>query len=187
MTNATKKPARKQKTSKAPDASGSLEARKTVGLLLEVLAGTLSPSDAASLLGISTPRYYMVESRALQGMLEACEPRKRGYVRSAEKELELLQKKYEQLQRERDRYQALVRAAQRTVGIGPQRRKMEAKKQEKKKGKRRRKPTVRALKLAERVKRGGGDHEPGKTAEGREHGGEPGRVAASEEKAGGGA
>jgi len=38
-------------------------------------AGARTPTEAAQALGLSLPRYYLLEERALQGMLVACEPR----------------------------------------------------------------------------------------------------------------
>ena len=48
-------------------------ARKTAAVVLEVMAGTIKPSDAADVLGITTVSYYNLEARALQGMVRACE------------------------------------------------------------------------------------------------------------------
>jgi hypothetical protein len=119
-----------------------------VSAILEVMAGTLGPSEAAAALGISAPKYYMVETRALEGMLAACEPRRPGYAHTPERELASLKKKYGKMERECARYQALARAAQRTVGLST----AKAKQGESKKGKRKRKPTVRALTLAKRLR-----------------------------------
>ena len=123
--------------------AGSANARRLAAAILEVLGGARLPSDAATALGISIPRYYQLESRALNGLLQACEPRPKGRVRSMETELVAAQRQIAVLQRECSRQQALVRLAQRTVGLtaaqppkpGP-------------KGRKRRKPTVRALKAA---------------------------------------
>lgn len=120
------------------------DARRLAAAILEVLAGIRSPSDAAQALGISLPRYYTVELRALQGLLTACEPRKTGRVRSPKSELTLLQRECEQLRRECGRQQALVRAAQRTIGLAPP---TPLSKPEGRSTKRRkRRPTARALK-----------------------------------------
>jgi hypothetical protein len=124
----------------------SREARKVAAAILEVMGGARLPSDAAKALSISLPRYYLLESRALNGLLFACEPRRIGRVRSTESELTAARKEVQQLQQECARYSALVRAAQRTIGLSqPQLPKPGEK------GKRglKRKPTVRALKAAE--------------------------------------
>ena len=125
----------------------SREARKLAAAILEVMGGARMPSDAAKALSISLPRYYLLESRALNGLLMACEPRRIGRVRSAESELAAAHKEVQQLKQECARYSALVRAAQRTIGLSqPQ----PIKPAEKGKGKRglKKRPTVRALKAA---------------------------------------
>jgi hypothetical protein len=127
----------------------SSEARRVAQVVLEVLGGVLTPPEAAAALGISPPRYYMVEMRALEGMLTACEPRPRGYSQNAEKELASLNARCAKLERENARYQALVRAAQRTVGLSAAH-KTDAVRGGKKV--RARKPVVRALALAARLK-----------------------------------
>ena len=124
----------------------SREARKVAAAILEVMGGARLPSDAAKALSISLPRYYLLESRALNGLLFACEPRRIGRVRSTESELTAARKEVQQLQQECARYSALVRAAQRTIGLSqPQ----VPKPGEKGKRGLKRKPTVRALKAAE--------------------------------------
>src|SRR5438477_8881944 len=56
----------------------SREARRLAAAILEVLAGARTPTEAATSLGLSVPRYYQVESRALEGLLAACAPRPKG-------------------------------------------------------------------------------------------------------------
>lgn len=153
---AVKKRGRPRKTGEKKPAS-SLEARKMAGVVLEVLSGTMTPSEAAEVMGMSVPKYYMVESRALDGLVLACEPRKRGYVRSAERELESLKRKYAGLERECARYQALARASRRAVGLRLPKKSKEGKD---KKGRRKRKPTVRALTLAKKLRQGQGVYNP---------------------------
>lgn len=122
------------------------EAKLLAALILEVLAGIRTPSDAAAALGVSVPRYYALEVRALEGLLAGCKRRPRGPQRSAEREIEKLQKDMERLERESSRLLALLRAAQRAVGIPREpRRKADPKDG---KQRRRRRPTVRALKAA---------------------------------------
>ena len=127
---------------------GSREARKVAAAVMEVLAGSRTPLDAAKALGVSAPRYYVLEARALEGMVAACEPRSKGRTRTPEMELAALRKEHERLQRECARAQALARASQRAVGLSMP--KPEKKSGEK--GKRRRKPVVRALKVVDRLK-----------------------------------
>src|ERR1700722_15532720 len=95
------------------------DARRVAAAVLEVLAGARTPSEAALALGVSVPRYYQVETRALRGLLEACEPRPRGRGPSTAKELTDLRQENQRLQRDMMRQQALVRAAQRSVGLPP--------------------------------------------------------------------
>lgn len=93
------------------------EAQRLATAILEVLAGVRTPGDAAEAVGISTQRYYLLEAQALRGLIQACEPRPRGHVRTEADELQKLSREHERLKREHARYAALVRAAQRTVGL----------------------------------------------------------------------
>jgi hypothetical protein len=63
----------------------SREARRLAAAILEVLAGVRTPAQAATAVGLSLPRYYQVEGRALQGLLAACEARPRGRVAGKDK------------------------------------------------------------------------------------------------------
>ena len=124
-----------------------VEAKRLAAAILEVLAGARTPTEAATALNLSVPRYYQVESRALQGLLQACEPKPRGRVRSIKTEVETLSKENQRLQRELTRHQALARAAQRAVGLSPPAPVVN------KSGKKPRKRRVaRALSVAERLK-----------------------------------
>ena len=70
---------RRQLTAARPGApSIGLEARRAAALVLEVLAGVRTPAGAATALGIRLPRYYLLEQRAIQGLISACEPRRSG-------------------------------------------------------------------------------------------------------------
>src|SRR5262245_6994852 len=64
--------------------SGDGEARRLAAVILEVLAGGRTPTEAAQSLGISPPRYYALEQRALTGLVSACRRRQRGRVRWSE-------------------------------------------------------------------------------------------------------
>jgi hypothetical protein len=124
-----------------------MEAKRLAAAILEVLAGARTPTEAATALNVSVPRYYQVEAQALRGLLEACEPKPRGRVRSIKTEVETLSKENQRLQRELTRHQALARAAQRTVGLSPPAPVVN------KAGKKPRKRRVaRALSVAERLK-----------------------------------
>jgi len=116
--------------------------------ILEVLAGVRTPTDAATALGVSLPRYYALEVRALEGLLRACERRPRGRRLTAERELGKLRREVERLKREAARAQALLRTAQRAVGLRPPeagRPKVDSSG----KKRRRRRPTTRALRAVE--------------------------------------
>jgi hypothetical protein len=95
----------------------SRDARRVAAAVLEVLAGARTPTEAATALAVSVPRYYQLESQALQGLLAACAPKPKGRGRNPDKELATLRRDNQRLQREVGRQQALVRAAQKTVGL----------------------------------------------------------------------
>src|SRR5260370_37614406 len=62
----------------AGSAECSRQAKQRAAAILEVLAGARSPTDAAVALGVSLPRYYLLEEKALAGLLAACEPQPCG-------------------------------------------------------------------------------------------------------------
>jgi hypothetical protein len=126
---------------------GSAPANKLAAIVLDVLAGTRLPADAAQQAGISLPGYYHLEQRVLDAIVRACEPRPRGKARSPQRHIEELQRQVMRLQQECARQQALVRAAHRTIGVTPPAAKPVAEKLDGKRHRKRR-PTVRALKAA---------------------------------------
>ena len=99
------------------------------------------------------PRYYQVESRALEGLLSACEAKPKGRTVSADQTVAKLQQANQRLQRELTRNQSLARAAQRTLGwlppVTPA--KSTASAAGKTSNKTRRRRTARALSIAERL------------------------------------
>jgi hypothetical protein len=124
----------------------SREAQRLAAAVLEVLAGARTPGQAAEALGVSLPRYFQLETRAMHGLVAGCETRPRGPGRNVDKELAALKRQQERLEREVRRQQTLVRLAQRTVGLA-------APAADKPTGtgpgkKRRRRPVVRALRAA---------------------------------------
>jgi len=123
----------------------SREAKLLAAAILEVLAGSVGPSEAARGLGISLARYYQLEARALGGLVSSCESRRRG-GRRPKNELTALQRECEQLRRECSRQQALMRATRRTVGLSGPAATATAPAEGAKK--RRRQPSARALKMA---------------------------------------
>jgi hypothetical protein len=128
----------------------SRDAQRVAAAILEVLAGGRTPTDAAVALGIAVPRYYLWEQRALEGLVAACEPRPVGQAVSERHQIAVLQKEVARLKQDCARQQALVRAAQRTIGLAPPAPKSATKTQSKATGKkaRQRRPIVRALKAA---------------------------------------
>ncbi len=109
----------RQGTPKLRTEGVSAEARRHAAAILEVLAGVTTPTQAAAQLAISLTRYYIIESRALQGLLAACEPRPRGKVRTPASELAALRRECEQLRRQAARQQALLRVTERAIGLHP--------------------------------------------------------------------
>jgi hypothetical protein len=93
-------------------------------------------------------RYYLLELRAIRGLVKACEPQKLGPKVSPEREVQRLRKEVTGLERECARYAALARVAQRAVNLLPP-----PANQKPALGKkaRRHKPPVRAAKLLARV------------------------------------
>jgi hypothetical protein len=134
--------------------SGTSPARRQAAAILEVLAGVLRPSEAARALGTSVPRYYQLERRALIGLVSACEPVPRGPRLSPTRQLAALERENQRLKRECDRQQALVRMAERSLGLAvPPRGKPPAKGQAElpngsAKRRRQRRASVRALQVA---------------------------------------
>jgi hypothetical protein len=130
----------------------SRDAKQRAAAILEVLAGGRTPTQAAQALGVSLGRYYLLEDKALAALVTACEPQPRGRNPNGAHRVARLQRECEHWQRECARQQALVRAAQRSIGLAapppPA-----AKDKDKGKGKkRRRRPVVRALAAANRLR-----------------------------------
>jgi hypothetical protein len=124
------------------------DAQRQAAVILEVLAGARTPTQAAAALSVSVPRYYQLETRALRGLVEACEAKPRGRAPSADKELASLRREQERLQRELTRQQSLVRVTQRHIGLAPP---APPAKPAPGKKKRRRRPVARALTAAKQL------------------------------------
>jgi hypothetical protein len=129
------------------------EAQRLAAAILEVLGGVRTPTQAAEALGVSLPRYFQVETRALQALVAGCAPRPRGPGRSPDKELAALRRQHERLQRELNRQQTLVRLAQRTIGLTPPKTPTDKPGDKDQRKRRRRRPVVRALRAAEVLQR----------------------------------
>lgn len=142
-----------------PFGDASPGARRLAASVLEVLAGSQTPSEAARSLGLSLARYYQLEQRALAGLVAACEPRRRG--RSGEG-LANLRRECDRLKRECARQQALARATRRAVGLAET---PPAPPEGRAKGRKRR-PTARALRAAALLRGAGGDAAPAASSAG---------------------
>lgn len=121
------------------------DSRRQATAILEVMAGVLTPTDAAKALSLSLPAYYKLESRAMLGLVNGCKPAARGPTPSPDAELSQLRKQNHRLQQEVHRYQALARTAQRAAGLAS----LPAAPKTDGKGRRKRRPSVRALKVIE--------------------------------------
>ena len=131
---------------------GSAQANRLAVAILEVLTGLRTPTDAAEALGISLPRYYQLEVRALEGLVAACESRKKGRQMSPEARIKKLKEELAQAQAECTRQQALVRAAQRTIGLRAPAAPKAKSKSASSSRRRQRRPTVRALKAVKALR-----------------------------------
>jgi hypothetical protein len=126
-------------------------ARTSAAVVLEVLAGIRGPSDAAKALGVSAMRYYQLEKRAVEGLVAGCEPRPMGRQPGVRDDGRL-QKECDRLKQDVSRHQALLRSAQRALGVAP----APAATGKPEPGKRmKRKPTVRALSIVNRLRSSG--------------------------------
>jgi hypothetical protein len=133
-------------------AKASPEARRLATVILEVLAGLRSPAEAAKACGLSLPSYYSCELRALHGLLAACEPRPRGRQVCAASQVAQLQRECQRLRRQCDRQQAVIRLAQRSIGLAPTTATPAPVARGKQTGKKRqRRPRARALRLIEQL------------------------------------
>lgn len=131
----------------------SAVASQRAAAILEVLAGERTPQQAAAALSMSLPYFYLVERKALQGLILACEPQPKGPpAPGPERQIEALEAELARCRRECQRQEALVRATQRAVGLpAPQ---PPAPKNGDKNGvrRRRRRPVARALRAARIVR-----------------------------------
>ncbi len=89
------------------------ESRRQAAVVLEVLAGLRTPEEAAEALGISSPTFYNLETRALRGLVHGCTPEPPGRKMALEKQLREAQKEKRSLEQQLQRYRALLRTTQR--------------------------------------------------------------------------
>jgi hypothetical protein len=125
----------------------SPDGKRRAALVLEVLAGLRTPQQAAEVLGLSLAGFYQLEDRAMQQLQLGCEVRPRGRQANGETKAAGLVKEVGRLKQEVARYQTLVRLTQRTVGVPPSAPSAKASG-----SKRKRKPVVRAMRRAERLR-----------------------------------
>jgi hypothetical protein len=157
---ASRGPANRASRKKHRLQGGTGEANRAAVAILEVLAGLRTPAEAAQALRVSLPRYYVLETRALEGLVAACEPKPLGKQPSPATRLASLEKELQQARRECARQQALVRVAQRSVGLPsltarPDKQvaeKPSAKPDQTGRKRRPRRPTVRALRAAKSLR-----------------------------------
>src|SRR5206468_12015300 len=96
--------------------TGDEGAKRSAALILEVLAGLRTPSEASTALGVTTMRYYVLERRALEGMVQALQPRPKGKRRRPEDALQEAGREKVCTEREMVRVCVMGRAAHRTMG-----------------------------------------------------------------------
>ncbi len=126
----------------------SKESKCLAVVILEVLAGVRTPVQAAEVLRVSLPHYYQLEARALRGLVGACEPKPKGRRPRPGSAEAALRRENERLLREVTRQQSLVRLTQRQIGLAPPPAAKPAPAR-----KRKRRASVRALQMAERLQR----------------------------------
>lgn len=125
-------------------------AKLTAAVVLDVLAGNRSPGDAASALGLSVARYYVIEEQAINGLIAGCSPRQRGRQPDPGKELARITAENGRLTQALLRQQALVRTSQRSLGVAlPTKATPATTSPGRSKGKRQ--PKVRALRAVKRL------------------------------------
>ena len=102
-----------------PEAAASPQARRIATVLLEVLAGLRSTGDAARTLAVTPVRFYAIETRAIGGLIAACEPRPSGIqpeVRDAH-ELTRLREQLRRQGQELNQVRSVLRTTQRQLGV----------------------------------------------------------------------
>ncbi len=78
----------------------SRDAQRMAAAILEVLAGVRTPTEAATALSLSVPRYYLWEQRALEGLVRACEPRPVGKAAHERHRMAVLEKEVARLRQD---------------------------------------------------------------------------------------
>jgi len=141
---------------KALGHGASSAANRRAAAILEVLAGERTPRQVAAALGISLPYFYLLERKALNGLVRSCEPQPKGPPGpTAADKLTKAERRLARSERECQRLAALVRVTQRAVGLpaaGPPPKEAQATTRNGK-SRRRRRPVVRALRAAEALRK----------------------------------
>jgi len=117
MKKATKKRVQKPKPTGPKTLKGSQEAKKHAAIVLEVLSGVRGPQEGCEVMGVSLSRYYQLETRGLQGLITALEPKPRGRQSRPEDEIAKLTDENRRLKRDLTRNQSLLRSVERSIGI----------------------------------------------------------------------
>lgn len=154
-TGTRKYPAKKLPLASSLGQGFTSQASLRAAAILEVLAGERTPQQAAAALSMSLPNFYIVERKALNGLVRACEPQPKGPpAPGPERKLEALESELARCKRECQRQEALVRATQRAVGLPaqPASATQKAKPGDKNGTRRRRRPVVRALRHARTIR-----------------------------------
>lgn len=154
--------------------TSSGEANRRAAAILEVLAGARTPSEAAEALDVSLPHFYLLERKALEGLVRACEVQPKGPPPpGAAEKLAIMEQQLAAAQRECQRLAALVRVTQRAVGLpappvqkpGSGKAAGDGEKTKGKRTRRRRRPSVRALRAAQTARQNAQRKEQAKAPE----------------------
>ena len=97
--------------------AGSEKARRYAAAILGVLSGERTTAEGSAMMEVTLPRYYALETRALEGLVKALEPKPKGRQRTPERELEAMRRENARLGREVTRLTSLVRASHRALGV----------------------------------------------------------------------
>ncbi|MEK6778459.1 MAG: hypothetical protein AABY80_02210 [Candidatus Deferrimicrobiota bacterium] len=138
----------------------SPEAKRRLTAVLSVLGAEMTAKQAAASLEVTVNRYYMLESRAFEGMCWSLENRARGAFRRPSREVERLLQENDRHRREVDRLRALLRAAQRTMGLMAALPQKGKRAEEKGGGRRSRRATARALRWKKEIEQSPAAAEP---------------------------
>ena len=96
---------------------GSEDAKRKMAVILEAIAGIRTIKSASDEMGVAVARYYQLETRMLQAMVEALEPQRRGPKVDHSEEAKQLRTECKSLRAEVMRLKALYRTTQRAVGV----------------------------------------------------------------------